>query len=116
MNIGFELFARVDVMPKIKKICITGDGMMALSEDGQLWSNTGLPKLHFHTSRYPNFPRMKQVDILQQLRRCTQAFDVVDVVSAYDATFMLLGRVWRGGLDLMKIWKKEVYVDLLIYH
>src|SRR3989338_2300189 len=100
-------------MPKIKKMYVTVDGFLAPTKGGTLWNNTTAPLQHYHAF-YSINEKISQLDISKQLKQCSENFKVINVVLVYEATFLMLGRPHRPKLELMKVWKKEAFHDILI--
>jgi alpha-tubulin suppressor-like RCC1 family protein len=100
-------------MGRIKKMCVTGDHLMVLTEDGKLWANGQKPTHHFAASRNES-SHYYQLDISEQFKQCDPTSQVLDISSTYECTFLLMGKKYRNTLDLMKIWKQEAFVDVII--
>jgi hypothetical protein len=107
-----ELVAQMDIIPNIRKMCCTADGLCVTTEDGRLWCNSVNPKEHFSSSC--NKKRMIELDITDQVRQCPDYYQILDVESAYEATILILGKRNSYKPDLMKILKKEAFLDISI--
>jgi hypothetical protein len=69
---------------------------------------------HCNTSANHNetfFP----LDISEQLEQCP-GLQVLDIASFYQGVYLLVGKSQIKKLDLMKIWKREAFVDIIVYH
>jgi hypothetical protein len=98
----------------IRKIVAFIDYIIILTRDGELWANGkgGDPKVHVDTPNL-NSP-FYALDISSQREESKTGTYIEDLVSASEGLFMLLGPGPRIELDLLKIWRKEAFVDVII--
>lgn len=101
--------------PNIQRMIACVDNFLILTKDGKLWAN-GVerdPKVHYNTLCVTD-NKFYELDISSQQAECKSGIEIENVVCAYEGMFLLLGTVPRNELDLMKIWKREVFVDVII--
>jgi hypothetical protein len=98
----------------IKKIVAFVDYVIVLTCDGKLWANGkgGEPKVHFDASSPSS--SFYELDVSSQREESKTGTYIEDLVSASEGLFMLLGPGPRIQLDLLKIWRKEAFVDVII--
>jgi hypothetical protein len=101
--------------PNIQRMIAYVDNFLVLTTDGRLWANSSEkdPKIHYNMSCVTD-NGFYELDISSQQAECKSGNDIENIVSDYEGLFMLLGTVPRNELALMKIWKREAFVDVII--
>jgi hypothetical protein len=91
------------------------DFVIVLTNDGKLWSNgKGDPKVHFSPPNDPEADKFYELDISSQLNECLPGTYIENFVSSSEGFFLLFGPNPCKELDLMKIWQKEAFVDIVV--